>query len=103
MADEANDPAQSPSQQNAQDEPKSWAHQLGVGVALVLVSFFFLPEGIGAVRGEGGSFLYRADAGEPEVFFGGALIVLGVAMLCGGLFFIVRGLRKRNAERNESK
>lgn len=80
------------------DEQKSWAHQLTVGVALIVVSLFFFPEGIGALNGDGGNFLFRADDGKPDVFFGSLLVVLATVMVIGGAFFVVRGLRKRKAE-----
>ncbi|GAB3525641.1 hypothetical protein [Arthrobacter monumenti] len=80
------------------EEQKSWAHQLTVGVALIVVSLFFFPEGIGALNGDSGNFLFRADDGKPDVFFGSLLVLLGTVMVIGGTFLIVRGLRKRKAE-----
>lgn len=91
------EPAQTQPENGSGDEPKSWGHQLGVGTALVLVSFLFFPEGIGALRGDSGNFLFRANDGD-SVFFGAALVLLGTAMLVGGVFMIIKGLRKRKAE-----
>lgn len=80
------------------DEHKSWAHQVTVGAALIVVSFLFFPEGIGALAGDSGSFMFRADDGEPDIFFGSAMLVLAGVMLIGGTVFVLKGLRKRKAE-----
>lgn len=64
----------------------------------MVVSLFFLPEGIGALGGDSGSFMWRADDGEPDVFFGTALVLLGSIMLAGGAVFVIRGWRQRKAE-----
>lgn len=80
------------------DGAQSWAHKVTVGAALIVVSFFFLPEGIGALGGDSGSFMFRADDGEPDVFFGTLLVLLGSIMLAGGVVFVIRGLRQRKTE-----
>lgn len=80
------------------DEQKGWVHQVTVGAALIVVSLFFLPEGFGALNGDSGNFMFRADDGQPDVFFGSAMLVLGGAMIVGGAVLIVKGLRKRKAE-----
>ncbi len=80
------------------DEQKSWAHQVTVGVAMIVVSLFFMPEGIGALAGDSGNFMFRADDGEPDVLFGSAMLVLSGTMLIAGAVFVLKGLRKRKAE-----
>jgi hypothetical protein len=100
MADDPTDrPDSGPGSGSGHDDgQQSWAHKVTVGAALMVVSVFFLPEGIGALGGDSGSFMWRADDGEPDVFFGTALVLLGSIMLAGGVVFIVRGLRQRKAE-----
>lgn len=99
MPADSNDPADTSAPRLEAEEPKSWGHQMGVGIALVLVSALFLPEGIGAIQGDSGNFLYRADDGGGAVLFGTVLVVLAAGMLIAGAFFIVRSLRKRAVEK----
>lgn len=94
----AEDPTSGRSDPGSGDDQQGWVHKVTVGVALIVVSFFFLPEGIGALRGDSGIVLFRADDGEPALFFGTALVLLGSIMLAGGAVFIIRGLRQRKSE-----